>query len=54
MKPPHRYATAAAFRIALEVWLKSLADAEGIDLQRLRRQVSFDRLLAQVEHFGPF
>lgn len=48
MKPPHRYATAAAFRIALEARLKSLAQAEGIDLQRLRRQVSFDRLLARL------
>jgi hypothetical protein len=48
MKPPHRYATAAAFRIALEARLKSLAQAEGVDLQRLRRQVSFDRLLARL------
>jgi hypothetical protein len=48
MKPPHRYATAAAFRIALEARLKSLAQAEGVDLQRLRRQVSFDRLLAPL------
>ncbi len=35
MKPAHRYATATAFRIALEARLKSLAQAEGIDLQRL-------------------
>ncbi|MEX1118454.1 MAG: nucleotidyl transferase AbiEii/AbiGii toxin family protein [Terrimicrobiaceae bacterium] len=48
MKPPHVYATAAAFRIALESRLKSLAQAEGVDLQRLRRQVSFDRLLARL------
>jgi len=48
MKPAHRYATATAFRIALEARLKSLAQAEGIDLQRLRRQVSFDRLLARL------
>ena len=48
MKSTHRYATAAAFRIALEARLKSLAQAEGIDLQRLRRQVSFDRLLARL------
>jgi hypothetical protein len=48
MKPAHRYATATAFRIALEARLKSLAQAEAIDLQRLRRQVSFDRLLARL------
>lgn len=47
MKPTRQYATAAAFRIALEARLKALAQAEGIDLQRLRRQVSFDRLLAR-------
>lgn len=38
MKPAHRYATATAFRITLEARLKSLAQAEGIDLQRLRRR----------------
>jgi hypothetical protein len=48
MKTSHRYATATAFRIALEARLKSLAQAEGSDLQRLRRQVSFDRLLARL------
>jgi len=31
MKPAHRYATATAFRIALEARLKSLAQAEAID-----------------------
>jgi len=44
---PRRYATAAAFRVALEARLKTMEQAEGIDLQRLRRQVSFDRLLAR-------
>ena len=44
---PRQYATAAAFRVALETRLKSVATAEGVDLQRLRRQVSFDRLLAR-------
>jgi hypothetical protein len=48
MKSAHRYATASAFRIALEARLKSLAQDDGIDLQRLRRQVSFDRLLARL------
>lgn len=45
---PRRYATAAAFRVALEARLKTMEQAEGIDLQRLRRQVSFDRLLARL------
>ena len=48
MKPTHRYGTATAFRVALEARLKSLSQAEGTDLQRLRRQVSFDRLLARL------
>ena len=45
---PHRYATAGAFRVALEARLKTLAQTESTDLQRLRRQVSFDRLLARL------
>ncbi len=44
---PRKYATAAAFRVALETRLKTTSTAEGADLQRLRRQVSFDRLLAR-------
>jgi hypothetical protein len=48
MKPPRHYASAAAFRAALEARLQAIAKAEGIDLQRLRRQVSFDRLLARL------
>jgi len=44
---PRQYATAPAFRVALETRLKAIAAAEGADLQRLRRQVSFDRLLAR-------
>jgi hypothetical protein len=45
---PKRYATAAAFRRALEDRLKDIADKESVDLQRLRRQVAFDRLLARL------
>lgn len=45
---PRKYATAAAFRVALETRLKTTSTAEGADLQRLRRQVSFDRLLARL------
>ena len=45
---PKRYATAAAFRRTLEDRLQDIAGKEGVDLQRLRRQVAFDRLLAQL------
>jgi hypothetical protein len=48
MKTPQRYQSAVAFRIALEARLKTLSRSEGVDLQRLRRQVSFDRLLARL------
>ncbi len=44
---PRRYATPVAFRVALETRLKAISADEGTDLQRLRRQVSFDRLLAR-------
>jgi len=43
-----KYATAAAFRRALEDRLQGIAVKEGVDLQRLRRQVAFDRLLARL------
>jgi hypothetical protein len=43
-----RYATAAAFRRALEDRLQDIAGKENVDLQRLRRQVAFDRLLARL------
>ena len=42
-----QYATPAAFRVALETRLRTISSAEGTDLQRLRRQISFDRLLAR-------
>jgi hypothetical protein len=45
---PKRYATAAAFRRALEDRLQDIAGKEDVDLQRLRRQVAFDRLLARL------
>jgi hypothetical protein len=47
-----RYATAAAFRRALENRLKDIAGKQGVDLQRLRRQVAFDRLLARLFQVG--
>src|SRR5579885_1958492 len=48
MPPPRTYTTAGAFRRALEERLKRASVADQIDLNRLRRQVSFDRLLARL------
>jgi len=48
MPAPRKYATAEAFRRALEERLKRAALTDRIDLVRLRRQVSFDRLLARL------
>ena len=45
---PANYATATVFRQALEARLMNLSRSEGVDLQRLRRQVSFDRLLTRL------
>jgi len=42
------YATAGAFRTALEERLKAASSEERMDVNRLRRQVSFDRLLARL------
>ena len=49
---PKRYATAKAFRRALENRLQDIAGKESVDLQRLRRQVAFDRLLARLFQGG--
>ena len=48
MPEPKTYATAGAFRKALEERLRTAALTEQVDLNRLRRQVSFDRLLARL------
>jgi hypothetical protein len=48
MKPPRKYASAVAFRVALEDRLNKLAREEGLDFQRVRRQVTFDRLLCRL------
>jgi hypothetical protein len=50
MTQPTRYATATAFRQALEARLMNLARTEHVDIQRLRRQVAFDRLLCRLFH----
>jgi hypothetical protein len=48
MTMPRTYSTAGAFRRALEERLKGISQAEQVDINRLRRQVSFDRLLARL------
>lgn len=48
MTEKEKYATGAALRAALEARLKETAKAEGVELQRLRRQVAFDRFLARL------
>ncbi|MGA8443556.1 MAG: nucleotidyl transferase AbiEii/AbiGii toxin family protein, partial [Candidatus Sulfotelmatobacter sp.] len=47
------YKTAGAFRAALETRLQTRAREQGTDLQRLRRQVAFDRFLARLFSKGP-
>lgn len=42
------YQTPQAFRVALETRLAALSQEQGIDLQRLRRRVAFERLLARL------
>lgn len=42
------YATAKAFRRALEDRLNRTAEAEQIQVNRIRRQLAFDRLLARL------
>jgi hypothetical protein len=48
MPEQRRYATAAALRQALEARLKTVSLEDAVDLQRLRRQVAFDRFLARL------
>ena len=48
MPSPRTYARAGAFRRALEERLKKASLTDQIDPNRLRRQVSFDRLLARL------
>jgi len=50
---PATYATPTAFRQALETRLNGLARQRGVDVQRLRRQVAFDRFLCRLfQHSG--
>jgi hypothetical protein len=48
MPPPRTYTTARAFRQALEERLKRASLTDRIEPNRLRRQLSFDRLLARL------
>jgi hypothetical protein len=48
MATARTYATAGAFRRALEERLKNLSRAEQVDINRLRRYVVFDRLRARL------
>lgn len=48
MVTPRQYATAGAFRTAVETRLFERSHRDNADLQRLRRQVAFDRLLARM------
>src|SRR5437879_2663523 len=50
---PREYATAQALRKALEDRLNKTAGAEQIQVNRLRRQVAFDRLLARLFRTNP-
>ena len=47
MTPP-AYSTASAFRQALEARLHSMAQGHSADIQRMRRQVAFDRFLCRI------
>ena len=48
MPEPRRYATATAFRTALETRLRHQAGGSQTSLGRLRRQVAFERFLARL------
>ena len=43
-----KYQTASAFRQALDIRLKTIADKDKIPQERLRKWVSFDRFLARI------
>jgi hypothetical protein len=53
MEEAKSYKTAGAFRTALETRFQSRVRVEATDLQRLRRQVAFDRFLARMFSKGP-
>jgi len=52
MKTGRQYNSGPALRTALEERLKRISREEAVDLQRLRRQVAFDRFLARFFRHG--
>lgn len=52
MAEVRKYATANAFRQALESRLLAIAEAEDGDIQMIRQQVAFDRLLCRLFQAG--
>ena len=48
-----KYATATAFRMALEDRLNTYAKQHGSDLHRMRKQVAFERLLSRLSNSSP-
>jgi hypothetical protein len=48
MNPSRAYASATAFRVALEDRLKRMAQEEKMDLQRVRRQAAYSQ--SQTPH----
>jgi hypothetical protein len=47
-----RYASAAAFRTALEARLQA-EQSDGVGISRLRKRVVFERLLARLQAVAP-
>ena len=52
MKTSRQYNSGAALRTALEERLKRVSREEAVDLQRLRRQVAFDRFLGRFFRYA--
>ncbi|MFZ4397343.1 MAG: hypothetical protein ACOYOU_17145 [Kiritimatiellia bacterium] len=50
MTRPASFSSDTAFRQALESRLMNASRTEKVDLQRLRRQVAFDRFLCRLFH----
>lgn len=48
-----KYASAAAFRMALEQRINASSVASGTSVQRLRKVLTFDRYLARLQHVAP-
>lgn len=53
MTSDNKYATSSGMRMALEERLNKISRDEGVDILKLRRHVSFDRLLARLYTKAP-